>query len=314
MSNAKICVMGSFVVDLAARAHHLPVKGETVFGSSFVMGPGGKGSNQAVAARRAGADVVLITKIGKDMLGQVAKDSFAKEGLMSPYIFEDPHLETGIALIMVDEESANCILVAPGACTNITRAELESCRAEFAASSILLTQLEVNLPAIVQAIDMAKEIDTTVILNPAPVRQIPDGLLEKIDIITPNEVEAAILAGLPAIESLEDCRQAASYFFGQGVKKVIITWGERGVYCSDGSREMHIPVLPVKAVDTTGAGDAFTGCFAAALARGKDFFNAALYATVGAGISVTRFGTAPATAYEQEIEEHYEKHRAAISI
>ena len=312
MSKSNICVMGSFVVDLAARADHLPVKGETVFGSAFVMGPGGKGSNQAVAARRAGAEVVLITKIGKDVFGQVAKDSFIKEGLYSPCIFEDPDLETGIALIMVDKESANCILVAPGACTNIQEEEIEACREEFAACDILLTQLEVNLPATVQAIEMAKETGTTVILNPAPVQEIPDGLLEKVDIITPIEIEAAILAGIPAIETIEDCRQATAYFLEQGVSKVVITWGERGVYCNDGNRELHIPVLPVKAIDTTGAGDAFNGCFAAALAHGKDFFDAAVYATVGAGISVTRFGTAPSTAYECEIEPLYEQHKSTL--
>ena len=305
MAKSKICVMGSFVVDLASKAEHLPKRGETVIGSSFVMGPGGKGSNQAVAAKRAGADVTFITKIGKDVFGQLAKDNFVKEGLYSPYIFEDAEVETGTALILVDKESANSILVVPGACENITEEEVLACQEELATSDILLTQLEVNISATMKAIEIAKAAGSMVVLNPAPVREIPAGLLNQIDIVTPNEMEAAVLSGLPVVETIEDCRKAAAYFFEQGVKKVIITWGHNGAYCHDGTTEKHIPVLPQEAIDTTGAGDAFNGCFVAALAQGKDFFDAAIYATVGASISVTRFGTAPAMAYASEIEELY---------
>ncbi len=299
-----ICVLGNFVVDLTGRSAHLPVAGETVIGSFFKMGPGGKGANQAVAAKRAGADVTLITRIGQDVFGEFAKENFRKEGLDSELIFEDPSTETGAALIMVDDESQNKILVVPGACAGFTQEELDRAEAAIAKASYFLTQLETNLLAIEQGITMAHEHGVPVVLNTAPIQEIPAGLLAKVTLVTPNEIEAEILTGVK-VDTLEDCHRAADWFFDQGVRQVVITLGGRGVYANDGTDSLLLPVHPVKAVDTTGAGDAFNGAMVAALAEGRPFFEAIRFANVAAGLAVTRFGTAPAMAYREEILEAF---------
>lgn len=302
MKNSKITVMGSFVVDLTGRAPHLPVTGETVKGSTFKMGPGGKGSNQGVAAKRAGADVTMITKVGKDTFGKVAIENFKKESMDTKYIFEDSNSETGAALIMVDEvTSANKILVILGACGRITNEDIEAARQNIEESGIFLTQLETNMDAIEKAIDIAHEKGVTIVLNPAPVQLVSDELLGKIDIITPNEVEASILTGVQ-IESDDDVRKAAEVFLAKGVKNVIITLGSKGVYARTKDEEKFIPVIPVKPVDTTGAGDAFNGGFVTALAEGKDFFEAARFGNIVGSLSVTKLGTAPSMPYREEIE------------
>lgn len=312
MAKGKVCVFGSFVVDLTGRASHLPVKGETVIGSYFKMGPGGKGANQAVAAKRAGGDTVLATKIGEDAFGTIARDNFKKEGLDSEYIFTDRELSTGTALIMVDEDAANSILVVSGACGNITQNEVESCEGLLGESDYLLTQLEVNMDATEQVISMAHRLGVCVVLNTAPVQPVSDQLLSMVDIVTPNEVEASIISGVP-ITHISDCSKAAEYFLNKGVKQVVITCGEQGVYCNDGKREAVISILPVKAVDTTGAGDAFNGGFVTALAEGKDFFQAAVFGSVTAGIAVTKQGTAVAMPYRHEIDRYMELYGASLA-
>ena len=313
MAKGNICVLGSFVVDLTSRAPHLPVKGETVIGSVFKMGPGGKGANQAVAAKRAGGEVTLITKVGRDVFGDFAIRHFKQEGLYSDLIFQDDERETGTALIMVDDESANSILVVPGACNHIEPAEIEQARTAIESASILLTQLEINMAATRQAIELAHSKGVTVILNTAPVQPVDDALLGLVDIVTPNEVEAALLTGVPIL-TLADCREAADHFFRKGVKKVVITWGKNGVYAHDGVREMHLPIAPVQAIDTTGAGDAFSGGFAVALAEGRGFFEAAAFGSIVAGLSVTRFGTAPAMPSREEIDQAAQVWRALFKI
>ena len=307
MEKSKICVMGSFAVDLTSHAPHLPVKGETVMGTRFQLGPGGKGSNQAVAAKRAGGDVCLVTKVGKDVFGQVALDNFKKEGIYSPFIFEDDALATGTALIMVDADGANSILVVPGACANITQAEVESCRELLAQSCILLTQLEVNMDATERMVALAHELGVQVILNTAPVQPVQDDLLAMVDIVTPNEIEAGILTGIE-VKDQHSARMAAEYFFEKGVSQAVITLGDKGVYCNDGTRELLLPATPVQVVDTTGAGDTFSGAFAAALAEGKGFFEAAVFGNVAAGIAVSRFGAAVSTPHRGEIDAALAKH------
>ncbi len=307
MVNKKICVMGSYVTDLTAYAQHLPIKGETILGTKFRTGSGGKGSNQAIAAKRAGGDVTLITKIGRDIFGSFALDNFKKEGLYSPYIFIDEDGETGAALIMVDYESNNLILVVPGACNNISQIELESCASILKESHILLTQLEVNIEATKKIIEMAQKKGIITVLNPAPIQDIDDELFSKIDIITPNEVEASILSGMSISNSI-DCKKAAEYFFKKGVKKVAITLGELGVYCNDGVKDMMIPAVKVHSIDTTGAGDAFNGGFVVGLSEGKDFFQACIFGSFVATLSVTKYGTAIAMPKREEIDVFYNDH------
>ena len=302
MCKPKITVMGSYVTDLMARAPHLPVHGETVFGSLFKTGCGGKGSNQAVAAARVGADVLIITKLGKDVFGEMALENFRKEKINVSFVIVDEEYETGAALIMVDEiTSANKILVVPGACGKISDDDIENARSEIEGCSILLTQLETNMEAVQKTIDIAGAKKVRIILNPAPVQQIPDDLYEKIEVIIPNEVEAEILSGVK-VDSEASAKKAAEFFLCKGVKKVIITLGDNGVYANDGKAGTMIPPHKVEAIDTTGAGDSFCGAFVAAYAEGKSFVEAVRFGNAAAAISVTRMGTAVAMPYREEVE------------
>jgi ribokinase len=308
MEKVKITVMGSFVVDLTARTPHLPVTGETVKGSSFKTGPGGKGSNQGVAAQRAGADVTMITKVGKDAFGKIALYNFKNEKIDTRYIFEDENHETGAALIMVDETTGeNKILVVLGACEHITDNDIETARYSLENTELFLTQLETNIDAVEKAIEIAYKKGVKIVLNPAPVQPISDELLKKIDILIPNEIEASILTGIK-INNNSDIKRAADVFLQKGVKNVIITLGSSGVYARTKEKEMFIPAVPVKVVETTGAGDAFNGGFVTSLAEGKDFFEAVKFGNIAGALSVTKLGTAPAMPYRDEIELYLKDH------
>jgi ribokinase len=306
MKRDKIVVFGSFVVDLTSWAKHLPVPGETVKGSSFKLGPGGKGSNQAVAASRAGADVTLVTKVGNDVFGQVALDFYKKENMTTQYVLVDHENETGTALIMVDETSGqNQILVVSGACDNITDEETISTEKLIDEASILLLQLEVNMDAIEKVIGMAHAKGKLIVLNTAPAQKLPDSLLKKIDIVTPNEIEAGILTDMK-VETEQDAEKAAQILLNKGVKNVVITMGKNGVFVMTQDRHEFIPSMKVKAIDTTGAGDAFNGGFVTALSEGKDIFEAARFGNIVGALSVTKLGTAPAMPYRSEIDSFRE--------
>ncbi len=298
----KVVVFGSFVVDLTSFSGGLPLPGQTILGESFKMGAGGKGSNQAVAAHRAGGDVTLITKIGPDVFGRVALDFYEKEGMDTRYILTDESRETGVALIMVDQESAqNEIVVVSGACGNITAEDMERVRPVIEGADVLLVQMEVNFDALFRAIDIAHGAGATIVLNPAPAAELPDALLRKVDVVTPNETEAQALTGV-RVETGEDALRAARVFLDKGVRAVVITLGAAGAFATDGGEYVLLPRIPVKAVDATGAGDAFNGGFAMALAEGKDLFTAARYGNVAGALSVTRPGTAPSMPRRSEID------------
>lgn len=303
----KITCLGSFVVDLTSRAEHLPVPGESIVTDFFKMGPGGKGSNQAVAAKRAGADIKLMTKIGDDILAQVAKESFKKEGFDEKYILVDKEYFTGIALIMVDKNTAqNSIMVAPGACEHITTEDVEIFRNEIETCEIFLTQFEVNIDAIENAIDIAHRNKKIIVLNTAPVREVSDELVKKASIITPNEIEASILTGVEVVD-LESARKASNVFFDKGVSQVIITLGKKGAYVNDGKKDFIVEPIDVKTIDTTGAGDAFTGGFVTALSEGFSLVESVEFATATAALSTTKIGTAPSMPYRKEIDELIKK-------
>lgn len=303
----KVVVFGSFVVDLTGRTPHLPVPGETVMGSTFVMGPGGKGSNQAVAAHRAGADITLVTKVGKDVFGKVATDFYKKEGMDTSFVFEDDAKETGCALILVDEKSAqNEILVISGASGNITAEDVEKSRELIESADILLLQLEINFDALFKVIEIAHAANVTIVLNTAPAASLPDEILKKVDIVTPNETEAQILTGVK-IESEQDAIKAAKAFMEKGVKQVVITLGSMGAFAMNEEKCELVERLNVNAIDTTGAGDAFNGGFVMALADGKDLFTALRYGNVTGALSVTKLGTAPSMPSREEIDALYEK-------
>jgi len=299
----KVTVFGSFVVDLMGRTPHLPVPGETVKGSMFKMGPGGKGFNQGVAAHKAGADVTMVTKLGKDSFANVALDAMKELNMKQDYVFVTEEAETGCALILVDENtSQNEIVVLLGACNTITDDEVDSLTNTLKDSEYLLTQLETNVSATNRVIDIAHKNHTKVILNTAPVQPIEDEVLKKVYLITPNEVEAEILTGIP-VDSKENADKAADWFFEKGVENVLITLGGRGVYIATNEKREIIPAYHVEAIDTTGAGDAFNGGLVAALAEGKNLWEAAAFANALAAIAVQRLGTTPAMPTREEIEQ-----------
>ena len=299
----KVTVFGSFVVDLMGRTPHLPQKGETVMGSMFKMGPGGKGFNQGVAAHKAGADVTMITKVGKDSFADVALNTMKELNMKSDYVFSSADVQTGVALIMVDENtSQNEIVVIPGACNNIEDREIESIEEVIKSSEYLLIQLETNMSSTEKVINIAYNNGVKVILNTAPVQPISDELLNKVDIVTPNEVEAEILTGIK-IETEGDMRNTAQFFFNKGVKQVVITLGQRGVYVADKEMQELIPAYKVKALDTTGSGDAFNGGLVAALSEGKSLKEAAKFANALAALSVQKLGTTISMPWRKEIEK-----------
>ncbi len=308
----KIIVFGSFVVDLMARGSHLPVPGETVKSTMFQMGPGGKGFNQGIAANRAGGDVAMITKVGKDSFADVALELMKKESMSAEYVFITDKTPTGAALIMVDEKtSQNAIMVTSGACGTFNDEDIAKIEPAIKNAEILLIQLETNLDAVEKVIDIAHNNGVKVVLNPAPVQQISDDLLKKIDIITPNEVEAAILTGI-TVNNTDDARKAAQYFLEKGVKEVVITLGKAGVLAVTNEKYQIFENYDVKAVDTTGAGDAFNGGFVTALSEGKDIFAACRFGNVVSNLAVTKVGTAVAMPTRAEIDEFIKKNNIDV--
>lgn len=303
----KIIGPGSLIVDVTGFAPHLPVAGETVKGSTLKFGPGGKGSNQMTAAHRAGAQVQLIGCMGDDVLGQILQKHYDTDGMSTQYITVLPGGESGSALIEVDEADAqNRIIVILAANEQVGRQAVLAAEADFADCDAVLTQLETTVEAVEAAKALAHKYNKPFILNPAPYVPLPEGLLDGIDYITPNETEAQQFTGV-AVSSPEDCRAAAKRFFDMGVKNVVITLGVRGVFFSNGREELLVPALKVKAVETTGAGDAFNGGFATAIAEGMPIEAALKFATCTAAISVTRYGSSPSMPYREEILALMEK-------
>lgn len=298
----KVTVFGSFVVDLMARAPHLPAPAETVKGSYFQQGAGGKGFNQGIAAHKAGGNVVMITKLGTDSLGKVATDVMDEVGLSKEHLFYNEEVATGTALIMVDETtSQNQIVIVPGACSTITDADIAKVANEIKSSAYLLVQLEVNQDANEKVVRMAKEAGVRVIINTAPYQPMTDEFLKGAYLVTPNEVEAEEATGI-AVNDLESAGKAAKVFFEKGVENVLITLGSRGVYVATKERAEIIPCFKVQAVDTTGAGDAFNGGFLTALSEGKDLWEAARFAQALAALSVQCLGTTASMPTREEIE------------
>ncbi len=298
----KIVVFGSYVTDLTSRAPSLPRPGETVFSDQFVMGPGGKGSNQAVAAHRAGGDIILVTKVGTDLFAENALAFYQAEKMNTEWVLKDDQHPTGVALIGVDEKSGqNQIIVCPGACMHITEEDIERMEPLIESADILLVQLEVNLDALESVIKRARP-DAKIILNPAPYRPLPDAVWSRCTCVTPNETEAEHFTGIPVTDA-QSAAKAAEKFHEKGIPNVIITMGEKGVFVSGSEGQTLIPATSVPVVDTTGAGDAFSGCFATAVAEGKTIPEAARFANIAAGLSVGKQGTAPAMPQREEIDE-----------
>jgi len=308
MAEKWITVLGSFVADLAFRTKRIPAWGETVLGSGFALGPGGKGSNQAVAARRLGLNVSFISKLGRDAFGDLARRTYEREGIDAEYVFETEQYATGGAAIIIDEaRGENAIIVVPGACYEVTPAEIDRARARIASSATFLTQLELRIPSVEHGLKAAHELGVPTILNPAPAVALPESVYGLCDYLTPNESEAATLTGLP-VTNIAEADRAASALLERGVRNVALTLGERGALVKNADLTEHVPAVDAgPVVETTGAGDAFSGGFAVALAEGKDIVAATRFACAAAGISVTRAGTAPSMPRRAEVDAIMER-------
>lgn len=299
---SKVTVFGSYVVDLMARAPHLPAPAETVRGTMFKMGPGGKGFNQCVAAHKAGADVVMVAKFAEDTFGNIALQTMDELNMPKDYLLLTTEADTGTAVILVDEETGqNEIIITPASNDTITPEEVDALEDRIAASEYILLQLEVNQDANERVVDLANKHGCKVIVNTAPYSPITDEFLSKVYMVTPNEVEAAELTGIPVTDEVS-ARKAAAFFHGKGVPVVVITMGKLGVFISDGEREEMVPAFIVKAVDTTGAGDAFNGGLLAALSEGNDLWESARFAQALAALSVQKIGTTPSMPTREEID------------
>ena len=302
----KIVILGVFVADTAYRADRQPRIGETLLGRSFALGPGGKGSNQAVAAGKAGGaagtEVLFLSRLGRDDFAGMARATWARAGVI-PVITEDPESYTGAAYIFVEEATGNnAIIIAPGAAARISPADMDAEAALIGGASVAITQLEQPMDAALRFLQIARAGGARTILNPAPAAPLTDDMLALCDFLTPNETETEALTGRP-VGTLAEAEKAADALMDRGVGAAIITLGERGALYRDRSRSVHVPVYRAgKVVETTGAGDAFNGGFAVALAEGKDPIEAVRFGCATASISVTRPGTAPSMPTRAEIE------------
>lgn len=300
--SGRVVILGIYVTDLAFRAGRMPVIGETIAGSAFAMGPGGKGSNQAVAAARAGADVVFCTRVGNDAFGDIARATWKAEGIVARIGAADG-LATGAAHIFVEEGTgANAIIVASGAAGAMDAGDADAIEADIASAQVFVTQLEQPVAAARRGLELARRHGVTTVLNPAPALPLPDDIFLLCDYLTPNETEAATLTGVE-VRSADDARRAADILLRKGVGTVIVTLGEAGALYHSREVSLLVPAYRCGAVvETAGAGDGFTGGFAAALARGAEPVEAVRFGCALAGISVTRAGTAPSMPHAAEIE------------
>jgi len=290
----RIAILGVFVADTTFRAVRLPRMGETLLGERFALGPGGKGSNQAVAVGRLGGDVRFITKLGDDAFADLAERTWRDAGVV-PVVIRDATTATGAAFIYVDDATGdNAIIICPGAAGTLTPVDLDAAGDAIAGAAIFMTQLEQPLPAAVRGLELARAAGVTTVLNPAPAPTTPldDACLALVDYLTPNESEASALSGIE-VAGLDDSRRAAAALLERGVGAVVVTLGSQGALLHDRHRSVHVPAVAAgPVVETTGAGDAFNGGFAVALARGADALDAVRFGVEVAGVAVTRAGTA----------------------
>lgn len=307
----RVVILGIYVTDLTFRASRMPRLGETIAGSAFAMGPGGKGSNQAVAAARAGADVTFCTRLGADAFGDIARSTWAAEGIVARAVSMSD-MATGAAHIFVDEATGgNAIIVAAGAAGTLCAADVEAIEADIASANVFVTQLEQPVPAAQRGLELAHRHGVTTVFNPAPAFTLHDDIFPLCDYITPNETEATALTGVPIV-SVDDARRAADALLAKGVRNVIVTLGEAGALFHNATHSVLVPAFNCgRVVETAGAGDGFTGGFAAALARGDSPLDAVRFGCALASLSVTRPGTAPSMPRRDEIDAVLSEHAHA---
>lgn len=297
-----VSILGIFVADTAYVANRMPDIGETITGSGFSVGPGGKGSNQAVAAARAGGDVSFISKLGKDTFGDMALKTYRECGVKAEIIQMDD-MPTGAAFIYVNESNGdNAIIVYPGAAGTISVEDVEAYRETIQSSAIFVTQLEQPVAAALHALQIARLASVTTVFNPAPAEPFPNDIYPLSDYIVPNESEAAALVGFP-VNDARSAKRAGDALLAKGANTALITLGAQGVLYHSATQSVHVPAISAgDVIDTSGAGDAFVGGFSAALSRGTNPIDAVKFGCATAGIAVTRRGTAPAMPHLAEIE------------
>ncbi len=301
-----IAVVGSLITDLVVQVERAPAEGETVIGTGFGRYSGGKGANQAVAAARLGAKAVMIGRVGDDLFGRDQLASLRQSGVETSCIGLDAAAPSGVAAIVLDAAGHNRIAIVPGANNNVSPADLEAARPQIAAAHFLLVQLELPLAISLRAIEIANEVGTPVVFNPAPARALDKALFRQVALVTPNEVEAGQLTGV-TVRTVADAAEAGRCLIGWGPTAAVITLGDQGALVVEATgeeiKETHIPPYQVQVVDTVAAGDAFNGALAVRLAAGDDLVAAARYANAVAAISVTRRGAQPGMPTKDEVEE-----------
>ncbi|MBW8040172.1 MAG: ribokinase [Planctomycetes bacterium] len=296
-----IAVVGSSNMDLVVKSNRIPVTGETILGGDFIMVPGGKGANQAVAAAKLGARVLFIAKLGDDIFGSQSLNNFKKEGVNTKYVLQTKDAPSGVALIMVDDDGNNVIVVAPGANNKLSPEDVQEAESDIALSGALVAQLEVPIETIEFAAGLANKSNVPFILDPAPAQELSSRLLKMVDVLTPNETEARILTGIEVTDR-QSAGAAAQKLLECGVKNVILTMGASGYLTASDEGTEFVEARKVTAVDSTAAGDAFTGSLAVGLAKGQSLSEAALLANNVAAFSVTKMGAQSSMPTVQEVE------------
>ena len=300
---ARISVVGSLNMDLVIRSQHIPQPGETIIGSGFQTIPGGKGANQAVAAARLGGLVSMVGRVGEDAFADVLLDNLAANGVDNTFIKRDETTATGVALIVVDDDGENIIVVASGANMRLSETDIESAEQVIADSDVLILQLEVPLPVVNRAAQIAKANEVTVVLNPAPARELPPDLLKLVDVLVPNESETALLTGLP-IDSQVELEKAADNLLSSGIRSVVITLGGRGAFLASTDYKSKIyGAFSIQSVDTTAAGDAFVAGLAVNYGAGKTLPDAIRWGNAAGAMAALRFGAQSSLPTRKEVFE-----------
>jgi len=299
--NRKILVVGSSNTDMVIKTDHLPRAGETVLGGTFFMNPGGKGANQAVSIARLGGQIAFICKTGSDVFGHQSYQLFEEEGIDISYVFSDTARPSGVALITVDENGENCIVVASGANAHLTPNDISTAEVAIDEADFVLMQLEIPIETVEFVARKTAGKNKKVILNPAPARALSKELLQNLFVITPNETEAELISGVKITDE-DSVRKAAERIVELGVDNVVITLGSKGAFVYGGGICEMVPAFKVKAQDTTAAGDIFNGALAVALAEDRSMLDAVRFACKAAAISVTRTGAQSSAPYRNEVD------------
>jgi len=300
MHSKRIVVIGSCNTDMVIKADRLPVPGETILGGIFFMNPGGKGANQAVAAARMGGLVTLISKTGNDVFGKQSVMLYNAENIKTDFIFSDPKQPSGVALITVDSNGENCIVVASGANASLSPSDMNKARAEIESSDLLLMQLEIPIETVEYVAEMARKKGIKVILNPAPAQALSEQLLKNLYIIIPNKSEAEILSGIK-VTDVESATKAADIISAKGVDIVVITLGSQGALIKENDEYHFVRAYKVDTVDTTAAGDTFCGTVCVGLSEGKSILDSVKMAARAAALTVTRMGAQGSIPYRSEL-------------